>query len=93
MSVINNFNVYDILYNFIIQDGDTPLHDACSEGKIECIKLLVYNGANVNIKNKFGKVAADKVQPQDSNRTTLMHLMDEAKKGNVVHHCRHVLRV
>ena len=60
---------------------------------MECIKLLVYNGANVTIKNKYGKIAAEKVQSQESNRATILHLIDEAKKGNVVHHSRHILIV
>ena len=60
---------------------------------MECIKLLVSNGADATIKNNNGETAADKVQPNDNNRATILHLIEEAKKGNVVHHNRHVLTV
>ena len=62
--------------------GDTPLHDACSGGKIECIKLLLSNGADTTIKNNEGKEAADKVKSNDKNRATILHLIEEAKKGS-----------
>ena len=53
--------------------------------------LLLSNGADATIKNNQGETAADKVEPDDSNRATILHLIEEAKKGNVVHHNRHVL--
>ena len=60
---------------------------------MECIKLLLSNKADATIKNNKGESAADKVQPDDKNRATILHLIEEAKKGNVVHHNRHVLIV
>ena len=60
---------------------------------MECIKLLLSNGADATIKNNEGETAADKVHPFDNNRATILHLIKEAKKGNVVHHNRHVLIV
>ena len=60
---------------------------------MECIKLLLSNGADSTIKNNKGQTAADKVQPDNNNRATILHLIEEAKKGNVVHHNRHVLIV
>ena len=60
---------------------------------MECIKLLLSNGADVTIKNNKGETAADKVKPDDKNGVTILHLIEEAKKGNVVHHNRHVLIV
>ena len=60
---------------------------------MECIKSLLSNGAEATIKNNKGETAADKVQPNDKNRATILHLIEEAKKGNVVHHNRHVLIV
>ena len=57
---------------------------------MECIKLFLSNGADATIKNNKGESAADKVSPYDKNRATILHLIEEAKKGNVVHHYRHV---
>ena len=62
-------------------------------GKLECIKLLLSNGADTTIKNNKGETATDKVEPDVKNRATILHLIEEAKKGNVVHHNRHVLIV
>ena len=59
-------------------------------GKMKCIKLLLSNGADATIKSNKGQTAADKVGPDDKNRATVLHLIEEAKKGNVVHHNRHV---
>ena len=57
---------------------------------MECIKLLVSHGADTTIKNNKGETAADKVQPVNYNRATILHLIEEAKKGNVLHHNRNV---
>ena len=62
-------------------------------GRMECIKLFLSNGADTTIKNNKGKTAADKVKPYDINRAIILHLIEEAKKGNVVHHNRHLLIV
>ena len=60
---------------------------------MECIKLLLSNGADATIKNNKGETAVDQVHPNNKNRATILHLIEEAKKGNVVHHNRHVLIV
>ena len=60
---------------------------------MECIKLLLSNGADATIKNIIGETATDKVEPDDNNRATILHLIEEAKKGNVDHHNRDVLIV
>ena len=60
---------------------------------MECIKLLLSNGADATIKNDKGETAADRVKADDKNRATILHLIEEAKKGIVVDHNRHVLIV
>ena len=40
-------------------DGNTPLHIACSSGKINVFVVLVTHGADVSIKNKQGKTCFD----------------------------------
>ena len=37
---------------FILQYGDTALHDAATHGKVEAVKVLVDCGAAVDIKNE-----------------------------------------
>ena len=37
---------------FILRSGDTALHMAAMEGKVEAVKALVDSGAAVDIKNK-----------------------------------------
>ena len=36
--------------------ASTPLHYACREGNFEVVKLLIENGANVNIKNDYSTI-------------------------------------
>jgi ankyrin repeat protein len=43
----NNINIQD-------SDGDTPLHIAIFLCNYEIIKILLDNGANTNIKDKYG---------------------------------------
>lgn len=47
-----------INYDINIQDnehGFTPLHSSCMEGHIECVMLLIKNGAHLDIKDKNGR--------------------------------------
>jgi ankyrin repeat protein len=34
--------------------GNTALHDAAKKGHIECVQLLIANGANVKVQGDFG---------------------------------------
>lgn len=36
------------------KDGQTPLHKSCIIGNLDILKLLIENGANLNITNKNG---------------------------------------
>lgn len=40
--------------NFLSEEGNTPLHQACLTGNLAIMKLLVLNGASQHIKNKDG---------------------------------------
>ncbi len=53
-SLLRSSNV-DI--NAMRPPGTTPLHQACTSGNIECAKLLVKNGAKVNMSDWNGKSA------------------------------------
>ena len=37
---------------FVLQDGNTALHEVSWHGFYQCVKLLVKAGADVNVKNK-----------------------------------------
>ena len=45
-----------IMYEFkvciIFQDEETPLHNACSRGHLECAQALIEAGAKCNIRDK-----------------------------------------
>jgi hypothetical protein len=40
------------LHALFAQDGDTPLHYAAANGKVECVRVLVQRGADVASKNE-----------------------------------------
>ncbi len=42
--------------------NNTPLHEATLNKKLECVKFLIANGANQNIRNIFGILAKDFVK-------------------------------
>ena len=50
----NNINIQD-------SDGDTPLHIAIFLCNYEIIKILLDNGANTNIKDKYGQTAVHRL--------------------------------
>lgn len=45
--------------NQVTNDLDTPLHIACTRGNINCVHLLLGNGANYKLKNKAGHTALE----------------------------------
>lgn len=60
-----NASIAEILYQndvVNIQDiiGDTPLHVASAEGRLDVVKFLLANGADINILNKKGQTALHK---------------------------------
>ena len=57
---------------------------------MECIKLLLTNGADATIKNENNETAADKVQLDDNNRATILYLIEETIKSNIIYCSRHV---
>jgi len=44
---------------FICQDDETPLHCAAARNNIDCLQLLVANGADVNVTDKVSKLSFD----------------------------------
>jgi len=49
--------------------GDTPLHLACEEGRLEVARLLVEAGASVTATNAVGKTPLDWVTDPTIKRT------------------------
>ena len=60
---------------------------------MECIKLLLTNGADATIKNKNNETAADKVQLDDNNRDTILYLIEKTIKSNMIYCSRHVFTI
>jgi ankyrin repeat protein len=40
--------------NYIDSEGQTPLHRSCKIGNIDIVKLLLNNGASLNLTNRHG---------------------------------------
>ena len=51
---LEEFNTAGIDIDILDDDGQTPLHKACSYGKEETVKLLVGFGANINTQDNLG---------------------------------------
>ena len=50
------------------QVGDTPLHDAASQGHVEAAQVLIGAGAAVNAKNHRGETPLDLAEQNDHER-------------------------
>ena len=40
--------------NYIDNEGQTPLHRSCKIGNLNIVKLLLSNGASLNLTNRYG---------------------------------------
>ena len=72
-----------------LQDGkgETLLFEACRNGNIEVVKLLVEKGANVNIKNNEGKSVLDYTDENQEIRDYLEEQIQkdkEQKQGGII---------
>ena len=55
-----------IIVNYINKsDGYTPLHEACNKNNLEIIELLLNNGADENIKDKYGRIPIKYVENEE----------------------------
>lgn len=75
--------------NTNIQDnlGNTPLHLSVTRNNIECTKLLIRAGTQLDVANKAGKTAL--VIAQEKNNSEIIQLLQEAKEGQTSK-CEHV---
>ena len=44
------------MHIYVIQNGETALHIACSEGHMEVIHLLLQNGSDVNLQDQVRNI-------------------------------------
>ena len=56
--------------------GTTPLHNACKRGCLSTIKLLLSHGANVNAKDKYGKIPLSNCHIKDSKIDVFYELLN-----------------
>ena len=72
---------YELLYfNQILLtyfQGNTLLHYACREGKIDAVHFLLSKGASPTIKNKLGLTPMDLVPSKHPKRSEILNLLSE----------------
>lgn len=79
----NALKLIDDVVNINFQDknGYSYLHAAAQSGSIDVIKKLLRKGANIDIKDKFGKtplmVAISEYYPEHRNNRTIIDLLIE----------------
>ena len=61
--------------------GNSPLHDACSSGQVNVVKLLLSHGADPTIRDNEGKSPADVVKANDVNRQVILEALENSKQG------------
>lgn len=54
--------------NVADHDGKTPLMNATLNGHTDLVKELVENGADINVKNKYGKCSIDMAKSFDRRK-------------------------
>ena len=64
---------------------ETPLHYASWNGYIDCVRVLLSHGANIEIKNQLGKTPLDVVcrdadEPYDKNKDEIIKMLNKYKK-------------
>ena len=64
---------------YTVLSGDTALHDACSHGQLPVAELLLHAGADAQLKNNKGKLAADMLDVDDENTPKMKKLLNGKK--------------
>lgn len=69
--------------NAVNDSGNTPLHWAALNGRLDCVKLLVESGADVTIINKAGHDAVFEAEINDKKEVVdwLLGAVEELEKG------------
>ena len=69
------YNCAQITYDFYIQVGDTPLHDACRNGFANIIHYLLSKNADTTITNNNDDTPADALSSDIDNRQEILRLL------------------
>lgn len=73
-----------IINKIVNEEGDTPLHIACLEEKIDLVELLIKRGADINASNKSGLSPLHYA----STNSSVLSLLLKKKKLNVNSTCK-----
>ena len=61
--------------------GNTALHLACQMDRHREVPMLLQSGANINIRNKLGKLPIDVIEKKQENKEMLIAAMIKATTG------------
>lgn len=80
--------------------GNTPLHYAVNAGKVEMVKILIENGANFRLRNKYGftpiGLVAEAIERGETNKRPIYDLLKnnlEESQKCYIKRCKESLHV
>ena len=70
-----------IIFLYSLQSGDSPLHLACANSKVDMILYLLRTGkVNPLVRNNHGKTPLDEIQLNDPNRFEILKMFEPFEK-------------
>lgn len=62
------------------KSGETPLHEAAHYNKVECLKLLMWHGGDISLKNINGKTALDILRDENIDEDIILQIESYASE-------------
>ena len=86
-----SLTIFFIVFLYSLQNGDSPLHLACSNSKVDLISYLLYTGkVDPLARNYHQNTPLEEVQLYDQNRFEILKMFEPFEKSRPVDSYRKV---